>query len=381
MAVASDVVRAEPHRATIPPKPARLASLDVFRGITIALMILVNNPGSWSHIYPPLEHAPWNGWTPTDLVFPFFLFIVGVAMTFSFARRIQEGQSKVDLLRKVMLRGLGIFGVGFFMALSSRFDLSTVRIPGVLQRIGVVYMLAGTLYVLTSHRAQVVISALLLAGYWVAMKLIPVPGYGPGVLEPDGNLAQFVDYLVLHGHTWKPAWDPEGIMSTFPAIVTCLLGVFAGRLLRSEKSHTEKALAMFLWGSAGIVAGVIVDIWFPINKNLWSSSYVLFMAGMALWCLALCYWLVDMKGWKSWAWPFIVYGSNALTVFFLSGMMARYLIRWHIGDVSAQTYIYEQWFASWAGPLNGSLFYAITYILFWLAIMTVFYRKKWFIRL
>jgi predicted acyltransferase len=363
----------------------RLQSLDAFRGLTIAGMILVNNPGSWEHIYPPLEHAAWNGWTPTDLIFPFFLFIVGVSLTYSFARRIERGDSRGVLIRKIATRSIAIFAIGLALNLIPRFDPHTVRISGVLQRIAVAYFFAALIYVTTRPRARAWIAAGLLIAYWLAMTLVPVPGYGAGVLEPVGNLAQYIDIHVLRGHTWKPEWDPEGILSTVPAIVTCLLGTFVGGLLRSDLHPEGKAARLLVWGNLAVLAGAIWNPWFPINKNLWTSSYVLFTAGMALIALGLLYWLIDVRGRSRWAWPLYVFGSNALLVFVLSGLAARLLGVWTVMDGGEPTsvwhYTYEHGFASWAGPLNGSLLTAVAFVLLWLVVMAWFYRKRWFVRL
>ncbi len=363
----------------------RVFALDAFRGLTIAGMILVNNPGSWDHIYPPLEHAQWNGWTPTDLVFPFFLFIVGVAMTFSFARRSERGADRAALLRKVAVRALAIIGIGLLLNGFPLYAWDTLRFPGVLQRIGLVYLVAATLYLTTTPRTQRLIAAVLLLGYWGLMTLVPVPGYGAGVLEPEGNLAQYLDHLVFAGHMWKPTWDPEGMLSTLPAVATCLLGVITGRLLRSEHSPGEKALRMLLWGNAGLLAGIVWGCWFPINKSLWTSSYVLFTAGMALQVFGVCYWLIDVRGHRRWALPLVVFGVNAMAVFVLAGVLARLLTLWVVAGpdgapMTVNRYLYDQWLVPLAGPLNGSLLYAIGYVLLWFGVMAVFYRKSWLLR-
>ncbi len=363
----------------------RLRSLDAFRGLTIAGMILVNNPGSWAHIYPPLEHAEWNGWTPTDLIFPFFVFIVGVALTFSFARRRAAGAPRGALVRKAAVRGAAIVAVGIALNFVPRFDPATVRIPGVLQRIGLAYVVAALIYLTAGARTQRWIAAGLLVGYWLAMTLVPVPGHGAGVLEPVGNLAQYIDIHLLRGHTWKPEWDPEGLLSTVPAVVTCLLGAFTGDLLRSERAPLEKTAHLLVWGNVALVAGLVWNWWFPINKNLWTSSYVLFTAGAALATLGVLYWVIDVRGRSRWAWPWYVFGSNALLVFVLSGLLARLLIAVQVatadGPVSLWTWIYDRAFVPWAGPLNGSLAFAVTFVLLWLAIMAVPYRRGWYLRL
>lgn len=365
---------------------SRLLSLDAFRGLTIAAMLLVNDPGSWSYVYPPLDHAEWNGWTPTDLIFPFFLFIVGISLTLSFARRLEQGASRRDLLRKVLTRGAIIWALGLALAGFPRYDLSTIRIMGVLARIGVVYLATGVIYLTTGTRAQRWIIAGLLVGYWAVMTLVPVPGYGAGILERQGNLAQYVDAVVLGAHRWKPDWDPEGIMSTFPAIATCLLGIQWGRWLQSEKSATDKALGMFVGGALGMAAGEIWSIWFPINKNLWSSSYVLFTAGYALMVFAVFYYFIEIRGRSRWAGPLLVYGSNSILVFVLSGLFARILILTKVAagegtTVSLYTWLYTHAFQPWAGNYNGSLAFALTYVLLFFAVMLVLYRRKWFVRI
>lgn len=367
------------------PSSPRLRSLDAFRGLTIAGMILVNNPGSWAHIYPPLDHAEWNGWTPTDLIFPFFIFIVGVSLTYSFARRVAEGADRGALIGKIAVRSLLIFVIGLTLNFIPRFDLSTLRIAGVLQRIALVYFVAALIYVTTSSRAQRWIAAGLLIGYWLAMTLVPVPGHGAGVLEPVGNLAQYIDSHLLRGHMWKAEWDPEGLLSTIPAIATCLLGAFTGDLLRSDRSPRAKAARLVGWGVAGIAAGEIWNVWFPINKNLWTSSYVLFTAGAALLAFGALYWVIDVRGRSRWAWPLFAFGANALLVFVLSGLVARILGLWKIGTgesaVSAWHFAYEHWFASWAGAMNGSLAMAIVFVLFWLGVMGIFYRRGIYVKL
>ena len=280
-----------------------MASLDVFRGLTIAGMILVNNPGTWDAIYSPLEHSKWDGLTPTDLVFPFFLFIVGVSITLSLARRADAGGSKRDLYVKIVRRTLIIFALGLVLTAFPYNDPATFRIPGVLQRIAVCYFFAAIIFLNTRWRAQAAVAAALLLLYWAAMKLIPVPGYGAGDLSMAGNLAAFVDRSVFGRHTWKPLYDPEGLLSTIPAVATTLCGVLTGQLLRSRRAPLEKVAAMFVAGAGCMIVGWAWNYWFPVNKALWTSSYVVLTAGMALELLAACYWLVDIKGCRRWAKP------------------------------------------------------------------------------
>lgn len=372
----------------------RLVSLDVFRGITIAGMILVNNPGSWANVYPPLLHAEWHGWTPTDLIFPFFLFIVGVAMTYSFGKMFERGTSKTEIYKKVVKRSAILFGIGLFMAVFPvvrfdplrLYDFSSMRIMGVLQRIALCYLFASIIYLEAQKiKKQLIWVIALLGGYWLLMTVIPVPGHGAGDLSREGNLAAYVDQLVMADHLWKPGWDPEGLLSTIPAIGTVLLGLLTGELLRSEQSRKDKVIQMFLFGNLGLVAGLIIDVWFPINKGLWTSSYVLFTGGFALHFLAICYWFVDMKGYRKWTKPFEVYGLNALAVFVLSTLMAKLMYVIPVftsdGQTTIKGLIYDNLLLPVASPMNASLLFAVLYVLFWLWIMWIFYKRKIFIKI
>jgi predicted acyltransferase len=369
---------------------SRLVSLDAFRGITIAGMLLVNNPGSWSHIYPPLQHASWNGWTPTDLIFPFFVFIVGVAMTFSFGKLIERGTPRRDLLLKTARRSLLIFLVGLTIHSFPwwRYDYSHLRIPGVLQRIAVVYLFAAAIYLYTSLRGQIVAIAALLIGYWALQTMVPVPGGFTGILEPGLDPGAYIDRAIFtSNHLWQQtrSWDPEGLLSTLPAIGTALLGGLAGTWIRSRRSALEKVSGLFVAGSAGIVAGAIWGWVFPINKSLWTSSYVLFTAGFACHMLAICYWLIEVKGCRRWATPFVIYGTNAILAYFLSSMCALMLELIKVGapggPTSLKTFIYKTLYAAWLQPLNASLAYGLTFVLFFLGVLTVLYRRRIFVKL
>jgi len=365
----------------------RLVSLDVFRGITIAGMVLVNNPGTWSSIYWPLEHAEWHGWTPTDLVFPFFLFIVGVSITLAFARRVEAGSVQRDLYLKVVKRSAIIFGLGLFLNGFPYFQLGTIRIAGVLQRIAICYLVASLIFLTTRIRTQIVIAVALLIVYWLVMTRIAAPGYAAGDLTRDGSIASFIDRTILRQHIWKQGrvYDPEGLLSTIPAVVTTLSGILTGHWLRSERTPIEKVVGMFVAGAVLVVLGWAWNPFFPINKALWTSSYVLFTAGLALQFLGLCYWLIDIKGYRRWAWPFEVFGVNALALFVGSGLMVKLmaLIKIPLGDgtqTSSQGWIFRKMFLSWASPINASLFYAIAFILLWLFLMWLLYRKRIFIK-
>ncbi|MFL5537993.1 MAG: acyltransferase family protein [Longimicrobiaceae bacterium] len=368
-------------------RPERLRSLDVFRGITIAGMLLVNNPGSWSDIYAPLEHAEWNGWTPTDTIFPFFLFIVGVAMNFSFEAQLARGQGRRRVFARAARRAAILFLLGLLLAAFPYYhvDLAHLRIPGVLQRIAACFLGASAVYLFVPKRAQPWLGAALLLGYWAVMTLVPVPGHGAGdLLTRDGSLAAYLDRTIIGtGHLWAQAktWDPEGILSTVPAIVTVLLGIFAGRWLRADRPPAERATVLFFAGNALMAAGLAWNAVFPINKNLWTSSYVLFMGGMAMVGLAMCYWRVDVKSATWWTRPFTVFGMNAIAAFFLSGVFARLLILVKApGGATVKGWIYDGAFASWLTPVNASLAFAIAFVLLWWGIMEVFYRRKVFIK-
>ncbi|MEO6779117.1 MAG: DUF5009 domain-containing protein [Gemmatimonadaceae bacterium] len=376
--------------------PTRLLSLDVFRGVTIAGMLLVNDPGSWGAIYPPLEHATWNGWTPTDVIFPFFLFIVGVTTHLSLGARRARGATDRDIVLQILRRGAIIVLLGWLMAGFPYYPLTRlteIRIGGVLPRIGVCYIAGALLTMKTTLKQQVVILAVLLYGYWFLQTLVPVPGqHEIGALllnRPDATLSAWLDRTVLGlPHLWvgSKTWDPEGILSTFPAIGTVILGVFAGRwLTRTEVPMAERLNGMFVVGSIGMMVGLMWGWSFPINKSLWTSSYVIFTGGMAAVALAACVWIVDVKEIRWWTRPFVIYGTNAILAYVGSGVMARTiysLIQVSYGGkvVSLETAIYEAGFASWLEPRNASLAFAVCIVLFWLAILTVLYRRKIFLK-
>lgn len=361
----------------------RLLSLDAFRGITVAGMILVNNPGDWAHIYAPLEHAAWHGWTPTDLIFPFFLFIVGVSITFALGG--ERGGGRRGVVRKIVKRSATLFLLGLFLNFFPKFDISTVRVMGVLQRIALVYLVCSLLYLKTTPRQQLYILAALLTGYWLLLTAIPVPGIGYANLEPSTNLAGWLDNLILTpAHVYKPAktWDPEGLLSTLPAIGTGILGLLIGRWLRSDRNATEKVAWLFTAGCMLTLAGLIWDGFFPINKALWTSSYVLLTGGLAMLGLSLCYWLIDVKKRQTGAMPFVAFGVNAITVFFLSGLIPRMmnlilLSRPDGSEMNLREYLYRMVIAPpFADPRNASLAGALTFVLIWFGILWWMWTKR-----
>jgi predicted acyltransferase len=360
----------------------RLDSLDVFRGLTIAAMILVNNAGDWAHTYWPLRHAPWNGWTPTDLIFPFFLFIVGVSLVFSFSSRTARGQSRSRLLLHVLKRSAIIFALGLFLYAYPKFDLHTARIPGVLQRIAVVYLLTSILVLYTGRVTRAIVTGGLLIGYWLLLTRVPVPGYGAGVLTMDGNLVGYVDRLLIYNHLWiAHRFDPEGILSTIPSIATCLLGVFTGEWMRSAKSVSQKLAGMFAASAIGLILGEIWNLWFPINKMIWTSSYVLFTAGFALFAFAVCYWIIDLRGWKRWSVPFLVFGLNPLAIYFLASFAETALNVHQIHGDSVRHILFAHLFAATLNdPYLASLAWSISFALVFMLVAWVMYRRRIFIR-
>lgn len=376
----------------------RVESLDVFRGITVAAMILVNNPGSFDDAYAQLRHAAWHGWTLTDWIFPFFLWIVGMSMVLSFERRASRGQSPGMMMvhvvrRTVILIALGLLINGFPFGLfgEGRFAWSTFRLPGVLQRIALCYAVVGTMLVSRASVRVRALSAVILAiGYWAAMTLIPVPGYARGTLEPEGNLCWFIDSSVLGSHTWvfAPAagFDPEGILSTLLAIATTLLGTLGGNLLRSRWRDKEKVVWFLAAGLVLIAGGLLWDVWFPINKNLWSSSYVLFTGGCASVCFGVLFWIIDVQNWKRPFRPFRVYGSNAITVFVVSELLAT--LFWVLPGTSREgtaltlhDQIHEQVFLPLASPPVAALLFALAFVLVLFLVAWLMWRKGRFIKI
>ncbi len=372
----------------------RLLSLDVFRGMTIAGMLLVNNPGTWGAIYPPLKHAEWHGWTPTDLIFPFFLFIVGITTWISLESRRARGATDGELVRQIVKRGLIIIALGLLLNMFpyekiERF--TQLRYTGVLQRIGLAYMFGALLAFKSNLKQQIVAAGALLIGYQVLMTLVPVPGqYGLGGLyldTKDQNLAAYVDRLLLEGHLWvgSRTWDPEGLLSTIPAIGTVILGVIAGRWINGKEPLTERIAGLFAAGSIVIVVGLMWNWSFPINKALWTSSYVAFTAGMACVTLATCMWIIDLHRVTRWTKPFVIYGVNPIVAFWGSGAMARLIysvIKVPCGETTLvlQKCVYENAYASWLPDKLASLAFAVTFVLLWLGILSILYRKRIFLK-
>jgi predicted acyltransferase len=395
----------------------RLLSLDVFRGITIAAMLLVNNPGTWGAIYSPLEHAEWHGWTPTDLIFPFFVFIVGITTPLSLQSRRARGATENDIRRQIIRRGAIIFLLGFLlngfpyftwtdipgMPDPSFFDrvvdrLLHWRILGVLQRIALAYIVAALIAQRTTLKQLILTIAGLLIGYWLVMTVLPVPGTGVmGQLapaQPDTTIAAWLDRTLLDwsrfelgNHLWSGSvtWDPEGVLSTVPAIATAMLGILAGRWIASGRPLDERLNGLFAAGALGAMVGQMWNWSFPINKGIWTSSYVIFTAGVACLSLATIMWIVDVKRIDGWTRPFVIYGMNPILAFVGSGLMARMIysvLTVNSGgkSIPLQTAIYQTGFASWLEPKNASLAFAAMVVLIWYGIVYLLYRKQIFLK-
>ncbi|HER43810.1 MAG TPA: DUF5009 domain-containing protein [Candidatus Eisenbacteria bacterium] len=349
---------------------------------------MVNNPGSWSHVYRPLRHAEWHGWTLADLVFPFFLFIVGVSIAISFGRRLEAEGDKRPLYLKIVRRSLILFALGLLLNGFPYYDLSTIRIPGVLQRIAVCYLASAVIFLNSRWKGQIAWAAGLLFVYWAAMEWIPFPGGTAGLYERGNNLASWIDGRLLAGHMWAvtKTWDPEGILSTVPAVSTTLLGLLAGRWLTGDRQPRDKAVWLIAGGAAAAAAGSLWHLAMPINKSLWTSSYALFTAGLASAGLGALHWLADARGWKRWTMPARVLGVNAIAAYVLAGVAARLLHLVTIAGpggepVTLEVWIYDTLFASWLGGLNASLAYAAAFVIaVWLCMLPL-YRARVYIKI
>jgi predicted acyltransferase len=360
----------------------RLDALDVFRGLTIAAMILVSTPGTWTAVYAPLDHAAWHGWTPTDLVFPFLLFAMGAAVPFALARR--RGAPR-QVRRHVLRRATILFALGLVLnAIETPTPIhwATFRLPGVLQRIALVYVAVTWMTERLSLRAQIAAVVGALAGYWAALMWIPVPGVGAGVLTPEGNLASFIDRALLGGHLLTPLYDPEGLLSTVAAVATAMAGVFAGDWLKAPHTHGRTAW-LFLAGGTAAITGLAWGRGFPINKNLWTSSFAMLGAGTAALVLATCHWILDVRGWRQWSKPFVAFGRNPLAAYFLSVGLDSILTRSAVGEgASLKSELYYRLFAASLQPCCGadvaSLAYAVAYVVLWGVVLGEMHRRRIF---
>lgn len=362
----------------------RLLSLDFFRGFTVAAMILVNNPGDWGHIYWPLEHSKWNGCTPTDLVFPSFLFMVGVSIVYALQSKKENTGGHNALLLAILRRTAILFALGVFLPLLSNFEFAHLRIPGVLQRIAVVYGITAVIFLKTSTKTQVYIAVAFLIIYYVLMTMVPVPGFGPANLEPPTNLGAWLDRTVLtENHLWSSSktWDPEGLLGTIPAISTCLIGVLAGTWLKKGNLKNSHNLFSIIGTGVGMILIALAwDVVFPINKSLWTSTFVLFTAGLAIIFLSLSYWFIDLKEYHKFVTPFIAFGRNAITAYILGGYIPMFIAMIPLTSnghkTNAWSYIYTSFFTPNFSPENASLLAAIVTVILTFIPIWFMYKKN-----
>lgn len=357
----------------------RVISVDIFRGITIVLMILVNTPGTWLSVYAPFLHADWHGYTPTDLVFPFFLFIVGISIVYAYHNKeVTNKTYRKIIIRSLKLIGLGLFLGAFTLAFPFFKDFEDIRFPGVLQRIGVVFFFTAILFIKFNLKVLVAVCAAILVGYWLWMGFVPINGVAPTFDRAPNNWANFIDLKILGSHMWKADYDPEGILSTLPAIATSLFGVFVGLLLKS--AYKKKTEILLLVGVVLLIKGHIWDLFFPINKALWSSSFVLVTAGWATIILAIIYYFSDVKG-KKFGGIFKYAGANAITVFFLSSFISKLFGLIKVGETSLRGWLFKNLYVYDFMALKlSSLLYALTVVAFYVLLAYVLYRKKIFIK-
>lgn len=380
-------------------KPSeRLLSLDVFRGITIASMILVNNPGSWSHLFKPLEHAEWHGWTPTDLIFPFFLFIMGVAMAYAFGKHLDNPAAKKALFPKILRRSLMLIGIGlllnanafilkiFFIEKYTWAD-TYLRWLGVLPRIGICYFFASMIILKCKQAGRYSWTFALFFIYMLIFVFIPKSGGDPFCMIKGENIAFAIDKFVLGNHMWQTNNEPEGLLSTLPAIVSVLSGFFTGQWLKTAHSQMTKLAGMMIAGLFLTMQGYLFQEFMPLNKALWTITYVLFSSGMALQFLAVSYFLIDMQKVRSWATPFLAFGSNAIVVFCGSSLVgatlayARFNFDGKVQSIKGIIYQYGLVEGIGLSPLNGSLAYALGTIAVWGTVAYILYKKKIYVKI
>jgi predicted acyltransferase len=364
-------------------KTPRFTSVDAFRGLSVAAMIAVNVSGYLPIGLPQLRHAEWHGWTFADLVFPLFLFIVGISISLAFGKN-ERDIGRRGLYWKILKRAIIIFTLGLLLNAVPSLDLSTLRIPGVLQRIAVCYLFSALIYLNIGTPGRGIVSALILLFYWAILMWVPVPGFGQGILDYQGNLVSYIDTSLLSGHLHEPSFDPEGITSTLPAIVTTLLGTLTGDFLMSRFSFKTKVVGLTSCGAFFVLLGLFLHPFFPINKHLWTSSYVIFSAGFALIIFAIFYGIIEGLRYRKWAFPFLVLGTNALVVYMGSSFIVSLLsgIQIQEGGRSANvlTYISNLLVSVKAGTYEISLTIPLLVILICIIAMIPFYRKRIFIK-
>ncbi|MCK5137603.1 MAG: DUF5009 domain-containing protein [Bacteroidales bacterium] len=363
-------------------KTKRLVSLDALRGFTIAAMVIVNDPGSWTHVYGPLNHAQWHGCTLTDLVFPFFLFIVGLSIALAYSKRLDANIPMKSIYRKIFIRSINIYILGLFLWLWPEFDFGAIRWAGVLQRISIVFLVCAILFLNTSWKQQVKIGVAVLLLYWIIVAYIPVPGIGrPDLSVPEKNWANYLDNLLLPGVLWQKTWDPEGILSTFTAIASGITGMLIGKLYLSVKDENKRLVWLYFAGFTMFLAGGIWNWFFPINKSLWTSSYVLYTSGLGTLALATCILIVDVWGYTRWTLLGRVYGANAITSYVLAGMLTLVFYKMRLGGVSLNEFFMNSLTPLGLDPRFVSMLYAVIYMLIIFIPALIMYRKKIFIKI
>jgi len=359
----------------------RLISLDALRGFTIAAMIVVNYPGSEDSVYFTLRHTVWNGLSFTDQVAPYFLYFVGASIAFAYSKRLEAGVARSEMYKKIFFRSLKIYAVGMFLNLMPQFDFHSIRWTGTLQRIAIVFFVSAIIYLNTNWKQQAWIAAILLVLYWLALTCIPTPGVGKVMLEPGVNIVAWVDTKFLPGRMWRGTWDPESILTNITSVVSCITGMLAGRLMLSDKTPSEKVNYLMTAGVFLAIAGYFWGLGFPVNENLWTSSFVLVTSGFASLLFGAFYFLVDIKG-KTWGTrPGIIFGANAITIYFLADVWALLFYEAKFGGVSLNEKFVQGFSNAGADPRLGSLIYALLFVGINFIPAWLLYRKKIFIKL
>ena len=364
---------------------ARVSSVDIMRGITIAGMILVNTAGDFEHVYVPLDHAAWDGLHLADVVFPFFVFVMGVSLALALSRALELGATRSQLVPKIVRRTLILFALGLLCNTFPSIDLATIRVPGVLQRIAIAYACAAAVLLLVRNSVgRAGVAALLVLGYEALLSFVPVPGFGPGLRTPEGNLVGYVDRLVLPGHLLTPNFDPEGLLSALPTIATALIGVLCGTWLRESREAGRVIAGLLIAGLLCVIAAVALDPIDPINKSLWSGSFVLVTAGLGMVCLTLLHGVVDVLGWRRWALPFEMLGSNAIVLYVGSTLANTLMIAFVAGPEGELVLkqLINRWIADFAGePTLGSLIYALAFLAVWTGVAALLWLRGIFIKI
>ncbi len=379
----------EPERLDAPAtaRAARLESLDVLRGLAIAGMILVNDPGDTEHVYSQLEHALWNGLTLADLVFPAFVFVMGCSLALALSPAVARGASLRTLWPKILRRTLVLAAFGLLLNLYPVFHFADARLTGVLQRIALAYAGASLAFLLLPRaRDQALLALLLVALYEGLLAFAPTPGYGPGVRTPEGNFAAFVDRTLLGAHLPSDGWDPEGLLGTLPTIATALLGALSGAWLRASSDPVRRSIGLLLAGVVAVLAGLALDPWIPINKGLWSASFVLVTAGVGMALLGVLHGVVDQRGLRRWSFPLRVLGMNPITIYMLSSLLATTLvsivvIRSDGSEATLQMLLVDGVGALGLPPKAGSLTYAACFVTFWTGVAIWMHRRRIFIKI